>query len=88
MSERAASPGKGYAKESHVALFDYMRELSIKRLAAGTAINNTPSVALLKVLGLELIEMEKVSFYKDADGSNIMFDGGEFVFLCLLHHGV
>ena len=70
--------GKGYAKESHLALIDYMRELGIKRLIAGTAINNTPSVLLLKSLGFELIETEKVSFYKTADGSDIWFDGGVF----------
>lgn len=70
--------GKGYAKESHLALIDYMRELGIERLTAGTAINNTPSVALLKSLGFELIETEKVSFYQDADGNDIVFDGGIF----------
>ena len=55
-----------------------MRELGIKRLTAGTAINNAPSVMLLKSLGFELIETEKVSFYKDADGNDIVFDGGLF----------
>lgn len=70
--------GKGYAKESHLALFDFVRDLGIKRLIAGTALNNTPSVALLKSLGFALIETEKVSFYKDADGNDIVFDGGVF----------
>lgn len=70
--------GKGYAKESHLALLEYMRELGIKRLTAGTAINNTPSVALLKSLGFELIETEKVSFYKDTDGNDVVFEGGIF----------
>lgn len=74
----SAYHGKGYAKESHAALLKYMRELGIKRLTAGTAINNTPSVALLKSLGFELIETEKVSFYKDADGNDVVFDGGVF----------
>ena len=74
----SAYHGKGYAKESHLALIDYMRELGIKRLTAGTAINNTPSVSLLKSLGFELIETEKVSFYKDADGNDIVFVGGIF----------
>ena len=67
-----------YAKESHLALIDYMRELGIKRMTAGTALNNTPSVVLLKSLGFELIETETVSFYKDADGNDIVFDGGIF----------
>jgi len=74
----SAYHGKGYAKESLLALIDHVRELGIKRLTAGTAINNMPSVALLKSLGFELIETEKVSFYKDADGNDIVFDGGVF----------
>ena len=74
----SAYHGKGYAKESHLALIDYMRQLGIKRLTAGTALSNTPSVSLLKSLGFELIETEKVSFYKDADGNDIVFDGGVF----------
>ena len=72
---------RAIAKESHVALIDYMREFGIKRPTAGTALNNTPSVALLKSLGFELIETEKVSFYKDADGKDIVFDGGVFELL-------
>jgi len=74
----SAYHGKGYAKESHLALMDSMRALGIKRLTAGTALHNTPSVALLKSLGFRLIETEKVSFYKDADGNEIVFDGGVF----------
>lgn len=74
----SAYHGKGYAKESCSALFAYVRTLGIKRLTAGTAIDNTPSVALLKSLGFELIEREKVSFCKDADGNDVVFDGGVF----------
>ena len=74
----SAYHGKGYAKESHLALFDYMRELGIARLTAGTALGNKPSVLLLKSLGFELIGTEKVSFYKDDDGNDIVFDGGIF----------
>lgn len=74
----SAYHGKGYAKESMLALFDYVRSLGIKRLTAGTAVNNTPSVALLKSLGFELIETEKVSFYKDDSGNDMVFDGGVF----------
>lgn len=70
----SAYHGKGYAKESHLAFIDYMRKLGIKRLTAGTVINNTLSVALLKSLGFELVETEKVSFYKDADGNDIVFE--------------
>ena len=70
--------GKGYAKESHLALFDYLHELGITRFTAGTAINNIPSVSLLKSLGFKQAVTEKVSFYKDAEGKNIVFDGGIF----------
>lgn len=74
----SAYHGKGYAKESHLALIAYMRDLGIKRLTAGTALANTPSVMLIKSLGFRLIGTEKVSFYKDADGKDIEFDGGVF----------
>ena len=74
----SAYHGKGYAKESHLALFDYLRTLGITKFSAGTAINNTPSVKLLTSLGFKLVEQEKVSFYKDADGNDIVFDGGIF----------
>jgi len=70
--------GKGYAKESMLALFDYVKSLGINRLTAGTAIQNLPSVSLLRSLGFELIETEKVSFYKDENGNDIFFDGGVF----------
>ena len=69
---------KGYAKESLAALIEYLTTIGIKKLTAGTAINNTPSVSLLKSLGFELIETEKVSFYKDEHGNDIFFEGGIF----------
>ncbi len=74
----SAYHGKGYAKESHVALFNYLRTLGITKFTAGTAINNVPSVSLLKSLGFVLIGTEKVSFYKDAQGNDIVFEGGIF----------
>lgn len=77
----SAYHGKGYAKESLFALIDHMRALGIKRLTAGTALRNTPSAALLKALGFERIATERVSFYKDADGSDITFDGGVFALM-------
>lgn len=70
--------GKGYAKESHLALFDYLRTLGITKFSAGTALNNTPSVKLLTALGFQLVGQEKVSFYEDAEGNDIVFDGGDF----------
>lgn len=74
----SAYHGKGYAKESHIALFDYLRTLGITKFTAGTALDNIPSVALLKSLGFTLIATEKVSFYKDAKGHDIVFEGGIF----------
>lgn len=72
--------GKGYAKESHIALFNYLRTLGITRFSAGTAMNNLPSVRLLKSLGFELVGTESVSFYKDSDGNDIIFEGGIFMY--------
>ena len=74
----SAYHGKGYAKESHLALFDYLKTLGITRFSSGTALNNTPSVKLLTSLGFPLVGQEKVSFYKDAEGNNIVFDDGIF----------
>ena len=55
--------GKGYAKESHLALFRYLRGLGVARVTAGTALKNLPSVSLLKALGFQQVGEEKVSFY-------------------------
>ena len=74
----SAYHGRGYAKESMLSLFDYLRPLGITRFSAGTGLNNLPSVKLLTSLGFKLIEEEKVSFYKDAEGNDIVFDGGIF----------
>ena len=74
----SAYHGKGYAKESHIALFDYLRTLGITKFTAGTALNNLPSVSLLKSLGFKLIGTENVSFYKDDNWNDIIFEGGIF----------
>lgn len=41
-------------------------------------MNNLSSVKLLTSLGFEKIGEEKVSFYKDSDGNDIVFEGGIF----------
>ena len=74
----SAYHGKGYAKESHLALFNYLRGLGITKFTAGTAIHNRPSISLLKSLGFRQTSSEKVSFYKDMEGNDIVFDGGLF----------
>ena len=73
-----AHHGKGYAKEALGALLNHLRGLGFTCFSAGSALNNTPSVRLLNSLGFRLTETEKVSFYKDADGQDIVFDGGVY----------
>lgn len=70
--------GKGYARESLLALLDYLPTLGITKFTAGTAICNIPSVSLLKALGFAQVGTEQVSFYKDSAGNDIVFDGGIF----------
>ena len=41
-------------------------------------MKNTPSVRLLENTGFTLTETEKVSFYKDENGNDLVFDGGVF----------
>lgn len=68
--------GKGYAKEALSALLAHLRTMGITRISAGTALNNIPSMKLLTGLGFQLVGTEQVSFYKDAEGKDIFFDGG------------
>ncbi len=68
--------GKGYAREALAALLTHLREMGFTRFSAGTALNNIPSMKLLTGLGFRLVGTEQVSFYKDAEGKDIFFDGG------------
>lgn len=70
--------GMGYAKESFVAVAGYLISINIRKFTAGTALDNIPSVNLLKSVGFKLVKTEKVSFYKDIYGNDIFFDGGIF----------
>lgn len=70
--------GKGYAFESLLAVIDYLKTLEIRKVVVGTALENTPSVALLSRLGFQLTATEQVSFYKDQKGQAIAFQGGIF----------
>lgn len=74
----SAYHGKGYAREGMQALLEYMKTLGHTKFSAGTALDNTPSVRLLTSLGFRLAGTEQVSFYKDAAGEDIIFDGGVF----------
>lgn len=71
--------GKGYARESISALISYIRDIQPGTvITAGTASENLPSVSLLKALGFIRIGSERLSFYKDANGQSICFEGGIF----------
>ncbi len=74
--------GKGLAREGLAAVLDEMAPLKqegITGIEAGTALANTPSVRLLLSLGFRQTGTEKVSFYKDEEGRDIVFDGGRFL---------
>ncbi len=75
---RSAFHGKGYAKESISALIGRMFASGVTRITAGTAMENLPSVALLRSLGFRQTGTEKVSFRKDVEGNDDVFDGGIF----------
>ena len=70
--------GKGYARESVTAIIDYMKSMGVKRIVAGTALKNLPSVRLLESLEFKLKGTEQISFYKDSEGKDIYFEGGVF----------
>ena len=67
---------KGYAKESISAILNYLKTKGIYHFKAGTGLENIPSVKLLNSLGFKQIGTEKVSFYKDEQRNDIIFDGG------------
>ncbi|MCR5753468.1 MAG: GNAT family N-acetyltransferase [Acetatifactor sp.] len=70
--------GKGYATESIIKILYALKERGISRIEAGTALNNIHSVRLLQRLGFKQVRTEKVSFYKDEDGNDIVFEGGVY----------
>jgi len=70
--------GKGYARESVAAALAHLQTLGASRAVAGTALDNLPSVRLLTALGFVQVGTEPVSFYRDAEGKDIVFTGGIF----------
>jgi RimJ/RimL family protein N-acetyltransferase len=52
--------------------------IGIHKFTAGTGMANVPSVRLLESLGFCRVGTERVSFYKDAGGRDIYFEGGLF----------
>ena len=75
--------GKGYARESISAILAVMKDKGAANITARTALNNTPSVRLLASLGFKQTGTEEVSFYKDAEGNDITFEGGTYELLLL-----
>ena len=75
---RSHHHGKGYAKESVSAILNDAKAEGVSIVTAGTALNNVPSVRLLNSLGFRQTGTEEVSFYKDGNGEDIVFDGGRF----------
>ena len=75
---RSDHHGKGYAKESISAILNAAKAEGVSIVTAGTALDNVPSVRLLNALGFSRTGTEKVSFYKDGNGEDIVFDGGRF----------
>ena len=74
----SAFHGRGYARESHEALFAHLRPLGFTRFTVRTALSNAPSVALLRALGFVQTGRETVAFHQDAQGNPISFEGGVF----------
>lgn len=74
----SASQGMGYAREACQALMAAMARQGAARFTAGTALDNLPSVRLLRALGFRQTGVEQVSFYRDARGGKIWFTGGIF----------
>lgn len=72
--------GNGYAKESISALLEMIAQ-GVSRIVAGTALKNIPSVKLLLSLGFKQVGTEEQSFYQDAEGKAIVFEGGIYELL-------
>ena len=71
---------QGYAYEGCQALMDaFTQHFQVMVFTAGTAMKNTPSLALLHKLGFELQYTEHLAFHKDENGKDIVFEGGRFI---------
>ena len=69
----------GYAIESCSAIIKWISDnYEVNKFTAGTALENIKSVNLLKKLGFKMVCVEKLSFNKDKNGNDIIFDGGNF----------
>ena len=75
----SGSHGKGYAKESFIALKEAIKKTGADHISAGTALRNIPSFEFLTSCGFFLMGTQQMSFYKDEQGNDIYFEGGYFV---------
>ena len=72
--------GKGYASEACSAVMEYIEKTrNAQVFSSGTALRNIPSLRLLERLGFVLHKTEELSFYKDENGNDIVFEGGIFI---------
>lgn len=72
--------GKGYAGEACRAIMEYIEKTrAVKAFSSGTALKNIPSRRLLEKLGFVLTKTENISFNKDENGNDIVFEGGSFI---------
>lgn len=70
---------QGYAFESCCAVLkEVEKSHHVKRFTAGSALKNIPSLKLLGKLGFVLKKTETLSFCKDKNGNDIVFEGGVF----------
>ena len=69
----SSAHGKGYASESISALLELLESAGVERFTAGTALQNVPSMRLLKRLGFRQTSEEDVCFYEGHP-----FRGGSF----------
>lgn len=68
----------GYGFEAATLIKNYAKELGIKKLVAGTAEENIPSVKIITKLGFTLIDKQLGSFVNDKNGKPIEFMGLSF----------
>lgn len=76
----SAYQGNGYAFEACNEMLNYFQQkYKVKCFTAGTALKNIPACRLLERLGFVLEKTERLSFHKDKEGKDIVFEGGNFI---------
>lgn len=70
--------GVGYATEAVSIMIEYAKQLGISTLISGTALENKPSVNLLKRLHFTETGKRTGNFTNDKEGNPIIFNGCEY----------